>query len=288
MTAQVFDELGTWHVFPLKESYIIDGKFLVMIGNKLLMLETDLGKMKTFRSRMIKPVQTLLYSSRDARPFDPHDVKTVKDFCTTNNITRIRHAQALLIRAAALLQKDPTQPVGLYETLDIALQEIRATGDSAAAAKAEEEGKQAILDLGTDVLVQPIEPVSQYLASDMQDNPQSLGNIITNLKLSYYEWKPIANPAKGPFQHWLLVGLLCALAIGAFAALYLFAGPDAGGGLTVEEIEQLAATSLQPESFGFTTSPAGNVTERAPTDTSVFDFVAETTDDVLTGGGDAP
>lgn len=278
VTAQVFDELGTWHIFPLREKYVMDGKFLVRIGKRMILLNTDLTKMKTYRYRGSKPVQTLLYTSRDAKPFDPDDLDTIREFCETNGISKINHMQAILIQAYAMLAQDHReQAIGFDDVIEQMIAPLAGKKTEEEIAEKKAEYLDVIRDLGTKKLKGPLEPINKYLGRRMQDNPNTMANTIVNLKSANYEWKDISHPAKSPFSHWLLVAIIIGVTAAAGIGLWVLSGGT--GDLNTGDLKMLAESGLTPEQLGFTVG-----TDEPPEQgNDIFDFVANTTESVLEG-----
>ena len=286
LTAQIFDELGTWYVVPLKQRYVIDGKFLVRLGSRLLMLSIEQSKIYTYRHRAARAVQTLLYSTKDRKPIDLADHDVIEEFCKLNNIEHIDLAKAILIQAVNTLNADRDENdaavIGLTETVEKLMANIPQ--DDPTRQGQYSEYMQAVREIGADGLKGPTAPISRYLASQLADSPETLGNVIVVHDAIKKEWVKVANPAKTPFNYLLLVVGLVAAAIAIGALVYWF---GAGGGSSpdiLSQIEQFQQQGLSPADVGIeskqTPDPApAPAAEDAPKD--IFDTVADFSDDLL-------
>ena len=69
-TMQIFSRDGSWYVIPIR-SVSSSSLILVKIKGRIYPFLLDASKMKTYRYKGSKIVQTLLYSLEDAIPVSP-------------------------------------------------------------------------------------------------------------------------------------------------------------------------------------------------------------------------
>lgn len=286
ITAQIFDDLNGWLVFPLKQSYIIDGKFILKLGEQLLVLRVDMDKIQTYRHKAARPVQTVLYTTKDIDPLDLNDNATIEAFCVENDIEQIDHIQGILIQAVHLLAEQGAQngPVGFSE----ALESILSTFEPNSLEYTREKAKyaKAINAISVEHLIGPTAPICKYLGRNMRNNPITIGNILVLAKSIEHEWKEIANPAKSPFKHWmLLLGLLGGISVIGIAAWFFMGGdPMSQQQDLIEAIQSAEQAGLQPdEVWPENDGPAPAPADPEPnTEPDLFDGISDFTTGVLT------
>lgn len=238
-TIQLFDGTGGWYCFPLRSNHIYDGKFFVRVGQRMYVLAIDQSKIQTYRGKMAPPIQTILYNVRDTKPIDLADIKTVRDFCERNNIRKIHDVEALLICAYARYQNDgsfvrPDEVLSFGQVINMLLDIEGHPEGSRERSERKGEYEDAVRRMGTSTLEGPLQPVSTYLGNKLVDDPESINNLVVGASRMNFEWKAIANPAKGPFKYWLLVLGIIFGTIAAAGAAYYFLGD--GGGASPEDI----------------------------------------------------
>jgi len=229
ITIIVYDESDSFHVFPLRNDYIIDSKFFVRIHDQIYPFLIDSQYIKTYRSKSVSPVRVINYTTRDYRPLDLAEIYDVEKFCEQNNVNEIDESVAKVIIGINTLLKsntDPAHMITIDDLLNFYLGDIKD--------KESEEYKKEYRSLmlgyqkiGTDNIRGPTDPVSRFLGKKIHGNPISISNLLMTLRHMDYEWKRISNPAKGPFKHWLLlfaiIGIVSAIGIVAY---FVMGGPS--------------------------------------------------------------
>jgi len=256
-TVQLFDDSGSWYCFPLKSSHIYDGKFMVRLNDRMFVLSVDPAKMLTYRAKGAPPIQTILYTTKDTKPIDLNDLRTVADFCKRNDIRKIHDVEALLICAYARYQHNyrkggPDNEALSFEAVISMLLEVEGRKEGTAEYDARRaEYEEAVRRMGRLDLVEPVQPVANYLGNKLFDDPESITSMIVGASRMDFQWKKIANPAKSPTKWWMLIlGVLGGLVV-AIVAAYFFLGD--GGGAQQDVFDQIAALDAQgveaPEDF---------------------------------------
>jgi len=205
----------------------------------MYVLAIDQSKIQTYRGKGAPPIQTLLYNTKDTKPIDLADVKTIRDFCEANGIRKIHDVEALLICAYARYQHDAAfvaenEVLSFSQVINMLLDIEGHAEGSAERSSRRAEYEAAVRRMGTSTLEGPLQPISSYLGNKLVDDPESINSLVVGASRMNFEWKNIANPAKGPFKYWLLVlGIIVGTAVAAGAA-YFFLGD--GGGASPEDI----------------------------------------------------
>ena len=130
------------------------------------------------------------------------------------------------------------------------------------------EFDKAIEMLGQRVNISLSDP-TPFLDSKLNDSPEMLaGGFLMTADLNR-EWKQISNPARGPFQHWLLIlGIIGA--VGIIAAIALLVSPDSPfSGNTLDDLIE-AAKAGEPPPDSLTSQPRITQTENS----TITDFGA--------------
>lgn len=288
-TIQLFDGTGGWYCFPLRSHHIYDGKFFVRVGQRMYVLSIDQSKMQTYRGKMAPPIQTLLYNVKDTKPIDLADIKTIRDFCEANGIRRIHDVEALLICAYSRYQNDPehvapNEILSFSQVVDMLLAiEGHKEGSPERAAR-RSEYEDAIRRMGTSKLEGPLQPISSYLGNKLVDDPESINNLVVGASRMNFEWKNIANPAKGPFKYWLLVlGIILGTVVAAGAAYY-FLGTDVTSTEDIfEKLQELDESGAEaPDDL----AGDGTLIDElfAEADNDAFDSISDTVGGFIDGG----
>jgi len=298
-TVQLFDSVGGWYCFPLKNTHIYDGKFMVKIGDRMYVLAVDLSKMMTYRGKGAPPIQTILYNVKDTKPIDLSDLQTIEDFCKTNGIRKIHEAEALLICAyaryqSAYLAKSDREGVPDVDTLsfeaviDMLLEVEGHPVNSSERAKRRMEYEDAVKRMGRDNLLQPVQPIASYLGNKLVDDPESITSLIVGASRMDFQWKKISNPAKSPTKWWMLMlGILGVVGIAAVLG-YVFLGGDIGTSQedVFERLKQLQDSGVEAPDDLFADETVqddgGSLTDRIFAEGGLpFDGVADAAGGVL-------
>ena len=192
---------------------------MVKIRDQVYPFLLDASKLKTYRYRGSKTVQTILYSLEDAIPIDPENLVKIAQNAKRSGITKIdQNSAALILRAHELLLGDETRT-------SISVDEIQRD----MVARGEDPG-QIISDFtaATGILsvTRPLPDVVEYLTERLMVSPSAFSTGLFELKTLGWEWKRIANPSKGPFKHWLLL-ILAVVSVGGTACVMVL-GYEAG------------------------------------------------------------
>ena len=255
ITAQIFDETGGWHAVPLIQRYMHNDHVFVKLGEKIILLKVDMQRIHTYRQSMSRPIQTLLYTTRDYMPFDPADEKTIEVFCKKNGITKLGPTQSLFIHAASMLEEKDKK--GNFVTDSIRVTEVvnqlvsTLSPESKGHATRVAELQNAASTMGAIELMSPIKPMSDILDRKMHNNPEALFSSYQSLKNLNFEWKKIANPAKTPFGHWALVLLIMGMIGVVGIVAYAFDAGLVGGnsGNALDELLEKSKQFIDPDAY---------------------------------------
>ena len=237
-TLQIFGRDGSWHVVPLRR--VTGTMVLVKIQGRIYPFILDASKFRTYRYKGAKTIQTILYSLEDAIPLD---IEKLQKLVKNSALTGVRKidvpAATMLLRAAELLLGDekrdfiPVTEIG---------EDMQARGEDPGALVADFVGQHNITSI-----VRPVPEITEYLTDRLMLSPSLIANGIMLLRQMDNEWRKIANPAKSPFQHWLLVIVaVCGLAI---AGGVIYTGIEEGwiaGGVGGELEDLITLANLYP------------------------------------------
>ena len=212
-TMQIFSRDGSWYVIPIR-SVSSSSLILVKIKGRIYPFLLDASKMKTYRYKGSKIVQTLLYSLEDAIPVSPENLIRLQQFAKQSGIGKLDANSAMLIlRAHEMLLGDETRSVVSLEEI---AEDMKARGEDPGTIISDFTASTGILQV-----VRPMPEVVEYLSDRLMINPSALASGLLELKQMSWEWKKIANPAKTPFQHWmLLIGVV--IGISAIAGIGVY------------------------------------------------------------------
>ena len=215
-TMQIFGKDGSWHVVPIRK--VTGSMIVVKIAGKMYPFLLDASKFRTYRYRGAKTIQTILYSLEDAIPLDLRKLEKLEENAAITGIRKIdAEAAAMLLRAAELLIADTERDA--IDIDDIA-KDMDKRGEDPGTLVADFAGKHNVIKI-----VRPVPEITEYLTDRLMLSPSVIATGIMQLRRMDNEWRKIANPAKAPFGHWLLV-----LVVGALIAV--------GGGIAFIAIEE--------------------------------------------------
>lgn len=288
-TIQLFDGTGGWYCFPLRSHHIYDGKFFVKVGQRMYVLAVDQSKIQTYRGKMAPPIQTLLYNVKDTKPIDLADIKTIRDFCEANGIRKIHDVEALLICAYARYRHDDKglNSDGLLsfsQVIDMLLDIEGHPEGSRERSQRRSEYEDAVRRMGTAVLEGPLQPISSYLGNKLVDDPESINNLVVGASRMNFEWKNIANPAKGPFKYWLVVfGIIFGTIAAALAAYFLLGDGTASTEDIFDRLQQLDESGAEaPDDLAGDDTLIDQLFNEANAD--AFDSISDTVGGFVDGG----
>ena len=263
-TMQIFARDGSWYVVPIR-NLSASSLILVKIKGKIYPFLLDASKMKTYRYQGGRIVQTLLYSLEDAIPLDPENLIKIRQNAVLSGIGKIDENSAmLLLRAHELLLGDPEKST---ISLDEIERDMRARGEDPGTIISDFTGATGILEI-----TRPIPEVVEYLSDRLMLNPSVLATALLELKNLSWEWKKIANPAKTPFQHWILLIAVMAVVGGGAGIGYIgyndgwFSGGLPGGDLDWLSLQAQFPGGPPPEISGIPAATCLLYTSPSPRD----------------------
>ena len=195
-TMQIFGPDGSWHLIPLRKT---EGSVIfVKISNNVYPFLLDYSKLKTYRYRGAKIIQTILYSIDDIFPIDTNAMEKLRAYSEKNQIGSYQYDSAALIIQAKQALDSQEDKDGYISVSDIISNTVESD-------KIEIAVKNLFESTGIVKLTRPSAEVSEFLSTRLTANPSTLANAFLSLKQMDWEWRKIANPAKGPFKHWMLI-----------------------------------------------------------------------------------
>ena len=200
-TMQIFSEAGTWDVIPLRK--ISSGLIFVKVRGKVYPFVLDASKMKTYRYKGGKVIQTILYDIEDAYPIDPATLRRIQEYGEENGVTHWTEQGAIAVQMAYdYLHNDPEHTEVYIEDL------CKKSFD---APDLEYIIKTMIQDVGSNTLVKPTPQLADVFDKKINTDPKMITQGIMELKTELFEYRKIANPAKTPFKGWVM--LFCIIGI---------------------------------------------------------------------------
>ena len=211
-TMQIFSEAGTWDVIPLRK--ISSGLIFVKVRGKVYPFVLDASKMKTYRYKGGKVIQTILYDIEDAYPIDPATLRRLREYADKNNVTNWTEQGVIAVQMAYdYLHNDPEHTEVYIEDL------CKSNFESP---NMELEIKTMIENVGAKSLVKPTPQLAEVFDRKINLDPKMMAQGIMELKNELFEYRKIANPAKTPFKGWImifaLIGIFGAIAVGGWYA----------------------------------------------------------------------
>ena len=273
ITAQIFSQDGNWYCVPLKKEQLIFDHFFVKIKSRYYVFLYDPTRVYSTKSLGSKSARTILYYASSVTALKPEEVSEFERFIVKNKVKRMTLQSAVLLsyaKARGLIQNlgkgktpipDPQKKVKenrLKENLVIDTDEVSERYLQEIPSEEQRqilrtEFDKAVELLGHKVNVSLSDP-TPFLDSKLNDSPEMLaGGFLMTADLNR-EWKQIANPARGPFQHWLLIlGIIGA--VGIIAAIALLVSPDSPfSGNTLDDLIE-AAKAGEPPPDSLTSQP---------------------------------
>ena len=257
-TLQFFRKDGTWEVVQLRKH---TGAFtLVKIRGQIYPVMIDGTRAKTYRYAGVPMAQTYLYSLDDMLPFDPTEWKHVAEGVKGANLPPITPELATLVIAAHdYLERTPDESAVTVTDL---VQTI-ATKDVA-----EDQLAQFVNTAGVKDIAKPVPDLVEFCSKRMLVDPNMVSSAITAFAVTEREWAALANPARGPFRHWALVGMI----VGVVAVVGILGGvgvtqgwfDDLGGSASLEAIFDQASRFGTPELAGLTSPASAPAPEPVP------------------------
>lgn len=253
-TAQIFARDGTWHIVPMGKT--AGGLFFARIEGRIYPFIVDPRAWKHRRVKGGLVVRTMLYSLDDIFPLEPADLKAVHEYIKANDMGPLGpEVAALVTRAYDMLRDLKGVPDNSVSVADL-VEDVTMAPDVEAAVK------KTISAIGHHKIAAPSPDVHAVLADRMRASPDVLITGIQRLKEEEIQWRQIAQPAKGPFGHWVLMAFIifgaAALALGA--ALYADGSITFGGTPLPSDIDWGALDSQ----FGTPSDLPSGVIEQVP------------------------
>lgn len=249
-TIQIFARDGTWDIIQLRN--FTGPLVLVKIRGTIYPIHIDGRKLKTYRYKGVPMAQTILYAFEDMFPFDPSDVSRAVAELTKSGYPPLAPEAALAIIAAGrALQADKDATSVTVESI---LRKMSVKKDISA------DVARIVQALGRDKIAEPTPDLVDFLTGRMLMDPSIITAGLTAIGKERTQWVQIANPAKGPFRHWMLVigmvGGIAALGIlvGLGVTQGWFDGLDTSGS-GLEELFELAGQFDSPAAAGLDVAP---------------------------------
>ena len=240
-TLQFFSKDGSWEVVQLKK--FTGSMVLVKIRGRIYPVIMDGTKAKTYRYAGVPMAQTFVYSMDDMEPVDPTELDRVAKGLASQKLPSLTPELAMLINAA-------------HNYLESTEKESAVTVSDLVptiAAKTVVEAKIAELvkTSGVGEITKPVPDLVDFCNKRMLVDPAMVSAMISAFAETERQWTALANPARGPFRHWTLVGLFVGVVatIGIVVGLGVTQGwfDDLGGSATLQDIFNQAAQFSTPE-----------------------------------------
>jgi len=224
----IIDEASRVSYYPLKSSYLQDGKFFVSIDGRLLLLEFDKLKVKTMKDG--PPIQLVVYDSRDYEPVDFRSLVHLEQFCRDNKIQLLDERTAEVIIAISAIRKSKQdsndKSVNVSEIFDFLLVGLDPASD--VYMQRRDEIARAYDNLQLPVLVGDLSGVASWLKKRVYHNSINIDSVVNSLTHNNWKIKKISNPAKTPTKFILMfIGIIGSLiAVAVAAAILSLPSPD--------------------------------------------------------------
>ena len=196
-TLQFFGHDGTWEIVQLRK--LTGSLVLIRIRGQIYPVYLDSTKAKTYRYGGVPMAQTFLYSLDDMFPFDPSQWSNIDKARKKAKYTRLTPELAQLVVAAKTYLDQTHAP---YVTVSDLCRSMYSKE------VAEGEIARFTATSGTTKIARPTPDLYDFCANRLLADPGMLTAAITGFEGMDREWRLIANPARGPFRHWALVGIL--------------------------------------------------------------------------------
>ena len=269
LTAEICDEAGNLYFVMIKRKDMIHNHFFVRLGTAIYIFRVESDKIQTVRNWGTSPVSLIHYSTKHFLPVRMDELADIKQFRTNNpDIKSIDEVQAILLTAARVLEERAEANGGHADAISLAEAMKYVTGDidltKAGSVRQAATYQEALDRMGVSTVVTPLNLVTDFLGSTIQSSSLSIMSILKELERKEFQWKQIANPAKTPFQHWALIGLIAVAGLAIGGGLFVLGGEDLmGSQITMEDLVEAEARGDAPP--GALESPAAPAP--APTDT---------------------
>ena len=200
-TMQVFSDDGGWSVIPLKK--IFSELVFVKIKGVLYLFHIDARAFHTYRYFGSKPIQTILFSTKDAYPIIPNDIVDLVNYTAKINNAKITPELGSLILKASNLE-------GVEEGKAVSVMEVVKAANIGKKMQLEPTVQQLEHKCGLNKIIVPLPSISRLLHDRMLASPQLLASGYEKMQAFNVQLLKVANPATTPFKHymWLILGVV--------------------------------------------------------------------------------
>ena len=238
-TLQFFGPDGSWEVVQLKR--LTGSLVLVRVRGQVFPVYLDSTKAKTYRYAGVPAATTYLFSLSDMFPFDPSEWSRIDaDRIAAGYPTITPELAALIVASRDYLEESGDNYVTVSDLAETMY----------AKEVAEAEIQRQVSVAGVTKIAKPAPDILDFCTKRLLVDPGIITAAVTGFEGMDREWRLIASPARGPFRHWALVGMLM---LGMAAAGVVIVGftegwfGDLAGGSNLEAIFEAAQQYATPE-----------------------------------------
>ena len=205
-TADIQSTDRVWFV-PIK--YLIGDLFITSLDGLLYCFQMDGTRIKTYRHLGIRSFRKIYYTISHTHPINAEKTKELELILTKNSLPKVSNNLFDVFKNLKNKEKNvkPNEPFTPHQISKM-IEEIQANPNKNPEIAANIE--QFCKNLGTEEIVTPVKPVTEFLESDFKaTNPQYMGNVMNAANLSDKMRKKVTNmPETGKTPYLKMAAIL--------------------------------------------------------------------------------